>query len=327
MTRSLAGLVALALALAAVVLGAPAAQAHNVLQSTDPAAGSTVPVVPELVSLTFNEPVLFVGTTIMVHTADDTMVNIGPPILVDNTVSQAVTGELPAGEYTVIYRVTSADGHPIEDEFTFTAAESTSYGVTTPPATEPASPSPTEVTPTATEPPTSSSVAGALARARPHRVPRLGARAPRGRCRARGDRCRRRLAAAAAPPDGTADGPADGPADGRRAGRRDAVTPTVAGRRRDRRHVGPVVAATYAGPMTAPVTSAGRAGAGGPGVDARRPPSPWRVLALVLAAVAAALLGRRVLGCRAPGAAPRSRSGRALGAARRRRRSASSPGR
>ena len=26
----------------------------------------------------------------------------------------AVTGELPAGEYTVIYRVTSADGHPIE---------------------------------------------------------------------------------------------------------------------------------------------------------------------------------------------------------------------
>ena len=140
MTRSLAGLVALTLALAAVVLGAPAAQAHNVLQSTDPAAGSTVPYVPETVSLTFNEPVLFVGTTIMVHTADDTMVNIGPPILVDNTVSQAVTGELPAGEYTVIYRVTSADGHPIEDQFTFTAAESMTYGATTP------APSPTPTT-------------------------------------------------------------------------------------------------------------------------------------------------------------------------------------
>ena len=113
MTRLLGGLVTLTLALAAVVLGAPAAQAHNVLQSTDPAAGSTVPYIPETVSLTFNEPVLFVGTTIMVHTADDVMVNIGPPILVDNTVSQAVTGELPAGEYTVIYRVTSAEepGH------------------------------------------------------------------------------------------------------------------------------------------------------------------------------------------------------------------------
>ena len=194
------GLLALSLALAAVVLGAPAAQAHNVLQSTDPAAGSTVPYVPELVSLTFNEPVLFVGTTIMVHTADDTMVNIGPPILVDNTVSQAVTGELPAGEYQVIYRVTSADGHPVEGEYTFTAAESMSYGVTTPPATEPATPSPTEVTPTASE----RAVPVALALARPHRESRLGAGAPRGRRRARGDRRGRRLAAAPAAPDGTA---------------------------------------------------------------------------------------------------------------------------
>lgn len=161
MTRVLTGLVTLALGLAAVLLGAPAAQAHNVLQSTDPAAGATVPYVPELITLTFNEPVLAVGTTIMVHTADDTMVNIGPPILVDNTVQQAVTGELPAGEYTVLYRVTSTDGHPIEDEFTFIAAESMSYGVTTPtptpsaeaPATEPAAPSPT---PTASPTPTPS---------------------------------------------------------------------------------------------------------------------------------------------------------------------------
>ncbi|GEL98556.1 cytochrome c oxidase assembly protein [Cellulomonas terrae] len=63
--------------------------------------------------------------------------------------------------------------------------------------------------------------------------------------------------------------------------------------------------------MTAPVTSAGRAGAGGQGVDARRPPSPWRVLALVLAAVAAALLGVAFSGAalpallRDPGAAVR----------------------
>ena len=63
--------------------------------------------------------------------------------------------------------------------------------------------------------------------------------------------------------------------------------------------------------MTAPVTSAGRSGAGGPGADARRPPSPWRVLALVLAAVAAALLGVAFSGAalpallRDPGAAVR----------------------
>ena len=94
-----------------------------------------------MVTLTFNEPVLMVGTEIMVHTADETMVNIGPPILVDNTAGIAVTGELPAGEYTVIYRVTSADGHPIEGQFRFTAAEATSYGVAT--AAPTMTPSPT----------------------------------------------------------------------------------------------------------------------------------------------------------------------------------------
>jgi len=174
MTRLLGGLVTLTLALAAVVLGATAALAHNVLQSTDPAEGSTVPVVPEVVTLTFNEPVLFVGTEIMVHTADETMVNIGPPILVDNTAGIAVTGDLPAGEYTVIYRVTSADGHPIEGQFRFTAAESTTYGATTPApsptpttsaevqASESATPSPSPSTPPVSEERISGAVLGGI---------------------------------------------------------------------------------------------------------------------------------------------------------------------
>ncbi|WP_315099335.1 copper resistance protein CopC [uncultured Cellulomonas sp.] len=131
-STALRGLAALGLALTAGLLAAPPAQAHTVLQSTDPAAGSTVPAVPEIITMTFSEPLLDVGTTIMVHAFDQRMVSIGPPVLVDNTVSQAVTGELPAGEYTVLYRVTSADGHPIEDQFRFTAAEATSYGVATP---------------------------------------------------------------------------------------------------------------------------------------------------------------------------------------------------
>ena len=145
--RALAVLVGVLL----VVLGGSAAQAHNVLQGTDPADGSTVTVVPQRVTLTFNEPMLAVGTQIMVHTADETMVNIGPPVLVDNTVSQEVTGELPAGEYTVIYRVTSADGHPVEGEFRFTAAEATSYGVATPTATPTPTPTPT-ASPSASDP-------------------------------------------------------------------------------------------------------------------------------------------------------------------------------
>ena len=131
--------------LALPVAGATAAQAHDVLQSTDPADGSTVAVVPDHVTLTFDEPALLVGTEVMVHDPNERMVNVGPPVLVDNTVTQEVTGALPAGVYTVIYRVTSADGHPIEGRFAFTATGDTSYGVATaaPTMTASAVPAPT----------------------------------------------------------------------------------------------------------------------------------------------------------------------------------------
>ena len=190
--RALAVLVGVLL----VVLGGSAAQAHNVLQGTDPADGSTVTVVPQRVTLTFNEPMLAVGTQIMVHTADETMVNIGPPVLVDNTVSQEVTGELPAGEYTVIYRVTSADGHPVEGEFRFTAAEATSYGVATPTATPTPDPTPT-ASPSASDPTPPRPDAHRVVRSCARRGARAGGCADRRRRRPRGGGRGRRVAAAA----------------------------------------------------------------------------------------------------------------------------------
>jgi hypothetical protein len=38
------------------------------------------------------------------------------------TVVQPLTADLPAGGYTVDWRVTSADGHPLSDRFAFTVA-------------------------------------------------------------------------------------------------------------------------------------------------------------------------------------------------------------
>ncbi|WP_456847481.1 copper resistance CopC family protein [Cellulomonas sp. P5_C6] len=154
--RGAAVLAGLALALAGTLAGATAAQAHNVLRSTDPADGTAVEVVPEHVTLTFDEPALAVGTEIVVHAPDQRTVSTGPAVLVDNTVTQAVTGALPAGVYTVVYRVTSDDGHPIEGTFSFTASHDTAYGVVTPSPT--ASP-----TPTASPVPTSSATATASA--------------------------------------------------------------------------------------------------------------------------------------------------------------------
>lgn len=116
-------------ALVLVGLGAGAAQAHNTLRSTDPADGSTVTVVPAALTLTFDQPATAIGTEIVVLAPDGRTVSVGEPVLVDANVSQAIEGELPAGTYSVQWRVTSADGHPLSGELTFTAAEATAIGV------------------------------------------------------------------------------------------------------------------------------------------------------------------------------------------------------
>lgn len=107
--------------LAAVVLlvvGAPPAVAHNALSSTSPAQSETVPRTPAVVVLTFDEPAIAMGTQVVV-TGPSGPVQQGPPRLVDETVSQALHPGAPAGTYTVTWRVTSSDGHPISDSFTF----------------------------------------------------------------------------------------------------------------------------------------------------------------------------------------------------------------
>jgi copper resistance protein C len=139
-TARLRVVVVLAVAAAAVLVGAGAAQAHNTLVSTDPAEGATVAAAPTRVTLTFNEPARSLGTEIVVTAPDGTTVSTGDAVLDGVTVSQDVTGSLPAGAYTVTWRVTSADGHPLEGVLSFTATGATTVGgdpaaaVTPPPA-------------------------------------------------------------------------------------------------------------------------------------------------------------------------------------------------
>ena len=112
---------AVVLAAAALLVGAAtAAQAHNTLEGTSPADGSTVRVVPAQVTLTFNEPAVAVGTEIIV-TGPGGPVQSGAAVLVDNTVSEHLRPGSPEGQYKVVWRVTSADGHPVTGTFSFTA--------------------------------------------------------------------------------------------------------------------------------------------------------------------------------------------------------------
>ena len=117
---------AVVLAAAALLVGAAtAAQAHNTLEGTSPADGSTVKVVPAQVTLTFNEPAVAVGTEIIV-TGPGGPVQSGAAVLVNNTVSENLRSGSPAGEYRVVWRVTSADGHPVTGTFSFTATAASS---------------------------------------------------------------------------------------------------------------------------------------------------------------------------------------------------------
>jgi methionine-rich copper-binding protein CopC len=97
-----------------------AAQAHNVLVGTSPTGGSILAVGPVQVTLTFDQPALAVGTEVIV-TGPAGQEQSGAAVLVDNTVSEHLRPGSPAGQYTVAWRVTSADGHPVSGTFSFTA--------------------------------------------------------------------------------------------------------------------------------------------------------------------------------------------------------------
>jgi hypothetical protein len=109
----------------AVLGAATTASAHSQLERTDPADGSTIAVLPDLITLTFNQNVLGLGTVLNVTGPDGSAVD-GAATVVDNTVRQPVRPGAPAGDYTVLWRVTSADGHPISGRFAFTATAGSS---------------------------------------------------------------------------------------------------------------------------------------------------------------------------------------------------------
>lgn len=133
--RALAALAAVLLALAAVLLTAGRADAHNSLLGTDPADGSTVDAPPASITLTFDQPAQSLGTEIVVLGPDGSAVSTGDAALVDNTVTQALSTGLPAGAYTVEWRVTSADGHPLSGTLAFTVASGAEAAVPAAPET------------------------------------------------------------------------------------------------------------------------------------------------------------------------------------------------
>jgi copper resistance protein C len=124
MSRSFAArlLLALLAAIALLATAAGRASAHNTLLSSTPSDGETVPHTPEAVVLVFDDSAIAMGAQVVI-TGPSGPVQTGSPTVVDNSAQQALAAGAPAGNYTVAWRVTSADGHPIAGTFQFTARE------------------------------------------------------------------------------------------------------------------------------------------------------------------------------------------------------------
>ena len=112
----------LSLVLAVGLLAAfPAvARAHDVLERTNPADGTTVRTLPSAVELTFAEQPVAVGAQVLVAGPSGHLES-GAPVIDGRTVRQAIDPSAPAGAYTVTYRVTSGDGHPVTGTIRFFA--------------------------------------------------------------------------------------------------------------------------------------------------------------------------------------------------------------
>lgn len=151
--RTLTGLLAAAgIAAAAVLLTAAPAAAHDQLIESDPAASSTVDAVPEQIVLTFSADVLTDegATVVEVTDATGTRVDEGDAVVAGPTVTQALTVPAePNGDFEVVWKVVSSDGHPISGEYTFTVAGATPTPTPTPTETATTAPT-TEPSPTAT---------------------------------------------------------------------------------------------------------------------------------------------------------------------------------
>ncbi len=107
-------------AAAGLGLAVPAiASAHATLVSMDPADGSLLTSAPTQIVLTFDNPIQDLGDGVVVLDPSGNHVEQGAPTVVDRRVTEALKPITLPGHYSVAYRVTSNDGHPITQDLSF----------------------------------------------------------------------------------------------------------------------------------------------------------------------------------------------------------------
>lgn len=110
-------------AVLATVMSAAPAFAHDRLVSASPAENESLDAAPTEVVLEFSGEILDTGSLVRVTNANGDSVTRGELVLNGRTVTQPLTADLPTGQYQIVWRVVSEDGHPITDKYQFAIGE------------------------------------------------------------------------------------------------------------------------------------------------------------------------------------------------------------
>jgi copper transport protein len=118
------GLGGLAIVLGSVsgVVAASETTVHLALEKSSPAEDTVLDRAPTEIRLFFSQAPQAAGTSLRLMAADSTRVSTGDaePSAEEPAVFAApVTGDMPDGSYTVVWRAMAKDGHVVRGEFGF----------------------------------------------------------------------------------------------------------------------------------------------------------------------------------------------------------------
>lgn len=149
-----------ALALAATVALAAPASAHDALVDSIPASGTEVAQMPESLTLIYTANVLEGTFEGRLNDAAGTEYPLGAASFEGtNVVVEIPEGSYPAGEYTLLWKVASSDGHPISATEGNTNLPPVTFTVTEGSAPETPSEAPSESTAPGSEEPSATAEA------------------------------------------------------------------------------------------------------------------------------------------------------------------------
>ncbi|HEY9312947.1 copper resistance CopC family protein [Williamsia sp.] len=140
-------------------VGAGSALAHSSLVSSTPAVDAALDKQPTSIELVFNQDISEQFAQVALTDSAGEQLQLSEVAVSGPTVTTPIVSSVPAGRYTIGYRVVSADGHPITGEVAFSVLSTglTSAPVPTgaPAAVNPAGPGEGAVGPSvsATQPP------------------------------------------------------------------------------------------------------------------------------------------------------------------------------